>query len=358
MKQLAKISIIISMLFTFVVPISAEESTTLYVYTTDTSEFDEYAKESLAVHIYTYYGYLDNSLKLGKGMYVFGYDEIPQVVYPIWKDDKIVATYKIIYHDNVFSGTYSDGNVEQLNYAISVATKENPVKLFRYENQFYYSIGNTIYSASNGVGKIVRGIDFDENSFEKATSINVNNKIEYDQISTRTTTSKYLYWTAPEHNPSSTFYCYAYCLSPILRCLGYTAYTYNKISNDIREQEGIPMAAVEIPILREYLTNQGFLYSSSTGGSMGTSTVEIWVKNNNMYIMMGLTCLNENSTMKHFSVITGYSNVNGTYTYQVYDPQHNGTGGILTMSASTKEFTNSDGSKFKWDAGYFTHFRK
>lgn len=63
-------------------------------------------------------------------------------------------------------------------------------------------------------------------------------------------------------------------------------------------------------------------------------------------------------TSKYFGLIAGYTNSSGTYTYQVYDPQHNGINGKCTMSSSTRKFTNSDGSQFSWDAGYLTNFQK
>ena len=45
MKQLSKLFIIISMLITFVVPVGAVDTTTLFAYTNDKTEFDEYFKD-------------------------------------------------------------------------------------------------------------------------------------------------------------------------------------------------------------------------------------------------------------------------------------------------------------------------
>lgn len=109
-KLLLSVLIVLS----FAVQISAEESPSLYVYASSTDGFDEYAKQKLSEHIFTYYGYENNDLELGKGITVYGEVAHPMVLYPIWLNQDIVATFRVININGVFSGLYSEGNVEQL----------------------------------------------------------------------------------------------------------------------------------------------------------------------------------------------------------------------------------------------------
>ena len=73
--MLTKISKVIIILFVFIsfsLPINANQNSSLYAYTTDTTEFDEYAVENIGEFIYGYYGYIDEFVyktvgKHGKG---------------------------------------------------------------------------------------------------------------------------------------------------------------------------------------------------------------------------------------------------------------------------------------------------
>ena len=51
---------------------------------------------------------------MGKGITVYGEVAHPMVLYPIWLNQDIVATFRVININGVFSGLYSEGNVEQL----------------------------------------------------------------------------------------------------------------------------------------------------------------------------------------------------------------------------------------------------
>lgn len=359
MKKLLSIILTMFMLVSNTCAVFANESAELYAYTTDTTGFDTYAQEDLSVHIYTYYGYIDDTLELGKGINVFGDVTYPMVVYPIWKNNDIVATFKVSFIDGQYSGSYSEGNVEQLNHAREIATVDKPVRLVKTANEFIYVVDGITYDLTSGTGKVLEGIDVSTTLSDNATTSNVANAIEYvKKVNSRAATSWYLSWNPTEHNGDSVIYCYAYSLSPILRGLGYSTYTVSKITTDIKNQTGSLQPGIAFSTLRTYLTNQGFTYQSSSTGYMSTTNVVSWIYDNRMYVMIGLSVLTESSTPKHFGVITGYSSSSGSYTYQVYDPQHNGINGKCTMSASTRKFTNSDGSQFSWDSGYVTNFQK
>lgn len=329
----------------------ANEQSEFYAYTTNTTGFDAYAKEELSTHIYVYYGYADNTLKLGKGVKVLG-KEIPTVLYPVWKNDEIVAIFNVIYYDGQYSGSYSNGNVEQLNHAKEIATIDNPIKLVKTDEEFMYVIDDVAYDMTSGCGKVLSDVNTYTLSSEKLTRIDTATTLDYSQINTRAATSWNLPWNPSEHNGNSIIYCYAYSLSPILRSMGHSEYNVSKITNYFNNAPGVDF----IP-LRNYLDKQNFLCLSSSGGSMNATNVVNWIYNNKKHILTGLEVLTTSSTPKHFGTITGYSSIGGSYTYSIYDPQHNGINGKCTMSASTKTFTNSDGNTFIWNSGYITNIR-
>lgn len=160
----------------------------LYAFTSDTTKFDEFAKEDVVNHILTFYGYVSDSMKLGKGITVYG-KEIPTVLYPIWKNDKIIGVYNVIFYKNEYSGSYHDANASQLNFAIGKTNPDNPIRLLKIDSTsgFYYSIGDTIYSMTGQPGEviddfIVKFTFFKEFMQVDGSSVNVKETLEYVPI--------------------------------------------------------------------------------------------------------------------------------------------------------------------------------
>ena len=352
MKKILSIILSMLMLLSNSCLVLANEKSELYAYTTNTGGFDAYAKEELSTHIYTYYGYIDNTLKLGQGIKVLG-KEIPTVLYPVWKNNEIVATFNVIYYGGQYSGSYSNGNVEQLNHAKEIATIDNPIKLVKTDEAFMYIIDDVAYDMTDGYGKVLSDVNAYILSSEKLTKIDTAATLEYSQINIRAAASWNLSWNPSEHNGNiDNKYIYAYCLSPVLRSLGESTYTVSKIKAGLNNAY-----IVNITQLRNYITNQGFLSQFSTSGSMDSTNVINWIYSNRKHIITGLGCVNNSSISNSYGVITGYSSTGSSYTYSIYHPQHNGVNGKCTMSASTKTFTNSDGNSFVWNAGYITNIR-
>ena len=351
MKKIIMLLLTLLVIVTNPVVTFANDTTELYAYSANTEAFDAYAKEELGLHLYTYYGYQDNSLKLGKGIKVLG-KETPTVLYPVWKNDKIVGTFNVVYYDGQYGGSYSSGNAEQLNHAKEVATQENPIKLVKTNEHFMYIIDGVAYDLSTGIGKVLSNVNVPSYSSEKLIKVNAASSLEYDRLNTRAAANYTLSWNPTEHYGDSNIYCYAYALSPILKGLGYSSYTVNSIKSGLNNAPGVTFDA-----LRNYLTNEGFLYQSSSSGSMDSTNVVNWIYNNRKHILVGLEVTTASSTPKHFGTIIGYTSSNGSYSYKIYDPQHNESNGVTTMPASNKTFTNSDGSTFVWNSGYITNIR-
>lgn len=162
----------------------------LYAVTFNTSDYDECAKQDLAAHMLTFYEKeyenIQESLKLGKGIFVFGKD-IPTVLYPVWQDGVIVGVFNVIYYDGQYSGSYSDGNSEQLSYAIGKTHQKSPLKLLKTESGFYYAIGNDVYSMTGNPGETVNDISVKIEFFKKffmnnGKVVNVEETLEYVPI--------------------------------------------------------------------------------------------------------------------------------------------------------------------------------
>jgi hypothetical protein len=137
--MLTKISKVIIILFVFIsfsLPINANQNSSLYAYTTDTTEFDEYAVENIGEFIYGYYGYIDDNIKLGRGITVLGDIDNTIVIYPIWKYNEIIATFKVALYNNEYFGTYSDGNASAMNHVKEYASLNTPLILFMENEDF------------------------------------------------------------------------------------------------------------------------------------------------------------------------------------------------------------------------------
>ena len=104
-----------------------------YVYTAETAEFDQYAKETIGSYIYANYQEQSDSIKLGKGILVYGDNTYPQVIYPIWQHNSIVATYQVIQINDTYMSSYSDEHVFYLNNLKNTTTSTLPLKIFKYD---------------------------------------------------------------------------------------------------------------------------------------------------------------------------------------------------------------------------------
>ena len=162
----------------------------LYAFTLNVNNYDEYASNELALHLLTYYGkeyeIVKDSLKLGRGIFVFG-KETPTVLYPVWQDDIVTGVFNVVYYNEQFGGSYSEGNSEQLSYAIGKTHQERPLKLLKTENGFYYSIGNDVYSMTGNPGETVNDISIKIEFFKKfllnnGKVVNVQEILEYIPI--------------------------------------------------------------------------------------------------------------------------------------------------------------------------------
>lgn len=335
----------------------AHENVEFYVYTSNTEEFDKYASENIGNYIYGHYGYLDDTIELGKGVSVYGNVDNPIVVYPIWKNNVIVATFMVVLIDNEFTGTYSSNNVAQLNYVKELISLDRPLKLAIINDEFYFLIDNDVYDANSNIGIVIKDVIVSEIDFKDGQVIDCSENIEFIlPIIPKVPTGYSLGWSYSYHNPEDDYYCHAYSLSGLLMNQGFTQYTFSKVKSGITTFEGgtIPLTKANVAKVVSYLKKEGFTCVSSSSGYLSYTDIQTYLYNNQKYVMVGLTY---EGSGNHFGVITAYANLSGTITYTIYDPRSEGSG-LCTMSGSTRKFTNSDLETYIWDAGYITGVTK
>ena len=351
MRKFIKIFVIFTMLVSFYLPVKANQTTNLYVYTNDTSKFNEYAIKNVGLHMYCFNEYIDSSLKLGEGISLFGDLTYPIVLYPIWKNDEIVATYKVANVNGTFTGTYSDANAEELNSIKDLTSSATPLIIYVNDGTFG-KIGTNVYNL-NGINlSEYPNISIENEGLEIK---DVSNCLEYEEISlTRAPVSYSNDWTTYYHDPSFTTHCYTFCLYNIFLNLGITQYSINEIRSGIL----IGLGVASIPSINSYLTSEGFTYSYATSGYTPIATVRNIIYNNDNYIMAGLTYITGDKVgLKHFMAMYGYMSVSGTNCYRVWDPQSTGTG-KLVIDGSTMEVIDSNNVILKWNGGYIGSFDK
>lgn len=132
----------------------------LFSFVGDTSGFDDFAREDIIYHIVAYHGGPNSLLKLGKGITVFGdgRGDVPLVVYPVWLNGTIIGVYNLVYYDGQYSGSYSNGNTEELNFAVGKTNPKYPIRILSTTFGYYYSIGNKIYTMNGGAGNEVKSL--------------------------------------------------------------------------------------------------------------------------------------------------------------------------------------------------------
>lgn len=352
MKKLISLFLAMFMFVSNFVVASASENTPLYAYTVNSEGFDQYAIENLTNHMLAFYGYVDNDLKLGQGINVFGDVSSQTFVYPIWKNNEIVATFKVVSIEGEYSGSYSEGNVQQLNFGRTIATAFQPLVLFKSNDKLLLSVKGNVYDAVDNVGKIMNEFNLDSILLEELI-IGNGSFLDYKApFPSRASTSWHLPWNVPDHNPTDNAFNYAYCLSAVLRNLGYIPYTVAKIKSDMRSRLGDAYTFADLNQVKSYLNDKGFIYQS-TNTYLAKSVVISKIYDERTYIFVRLT--HSNGQNKFYGIITGYATTNGNTAYQLYEPRSSSINGRCTMDSSTRVVINSRGETFTWNSGYITN---
>ena len=131
----------------------------LYAYSASTKLFDEYVETHFPIHSTILTGSADDSIIVGKGIWVYGKD-LPSVVYPVWKDGHIVTCYSVGNYNGQLYGTYyGDGkyeSIDRLDFAVGKTNADHPLRLYKNDEGYYMILEDGIYSMTSPYEKIER----------------------------------------------------------------------------------------------------------------------------------------------------------------------------------------------------------
>lgn len=317
----------------------------LWVYSLESSIHDNYAKNRVGTFIVAqnYESDILDNIQLGKGIFVFDNNEISRMVYPIWNNHEIIATFVVSTNNDECWGLYGQQYARQLNNLKNYTSQTNPLSIKIKDNKVYGVISNQWYDL-DGNNEICFSLDNNINDFE---IINVSEKVEFSYpiqsrasnsyVSSFTITSTYI-------QPYNEAYCYSYAMSNILYNLGYTSIKPSNLKNYIGE------TSASNEIVASYLTSQGFKCTWKESGYLSVSQVQSYLKSYK-YIYIGASHYFMGG---HALVIFGYVDNGVEVLYYFWNPSYNYT---QTMSSSTRIITTYS-VDFVWNSGYIHSIRK
>lgn len=362
MKRIFSIILSVFMIISNTCVVFASDSAELYAYTGDTSGYDDYATEKFQGFVYGHYGYFDSSLELGKGITIINENDYPKVLYPVWNNNEIVATFIVVNVDGIYSGTYREYTY-MLNDLISLTNENSPLYLLSNEDGFFAIVDDTVYNMNESiVENIETSLQVINQNFE---IINAANCMETETVILNSSQSRanpnsafvnYWHTYRYDYDGSVNNHCYTFCLYNIFRNLKITEYEFSEIRSGIL----LGLGNADISDVIDWLNQEGFNFSSQNNGYIPYSSVYNILCTNDNYIMVGLSYVNSNAD--HFMAMYGCSSISGMITYSLWDPESNeedsDSGGLVTMDGNTRIVLNWNNVSLKWDAGYIGCFEK
>ena len=348
-KQFKKcLSVLIAVLVIFgaMAPVQAANGNdcTLYAYSCDVSTQEEYAASVVSQFIYShgYEGEVSN-LELGKGIIINDEEEIEKVLFPIWEDNTIVATFLVSFDGDACYGSFSEIYAQQLNALQNVATVNSPLVLVVQNDTIYAVISTKWYDLNGGMGEYVIGEEYGVLGLQP---INARNAVVYDEyIQPRIPTAYAKTFTI--YQTQSTYYCYAYALGNMLMNMGYTSYTPANIISYMNSATGATQ-----PQMASYLESKGLSCTYSRSGYLSFSAVQNILYNGNGYIYMNAS--NNDANTAHIFVLIGYANTGSEQLYTIWNPWYTYK---QTISASTRYIPTESTKSYTWDNGYLYNIR-
>lgn len=306
---------------------------------------DEYAKQN----IYRFVSdskdnHLFRNFKLGKGIKILNDEKQERTLYPIYLNDKIVATFLVATVEEEVGGIYSIAYSERLNEIKELTSKDKPLVLKSFDEDLWGIIENKAYSLNKNLYK-----EIEEYRNEIGLVLNDNKlHLTYKQniISERNPSGHVLGFKIKYTQPDCKKRCYSYALANILYNLGYDWHTPDTISKYFNYASGLSFKR-----LSKYLDKYNFSNVATDSGYLGKDSVIEQIYYKGRYILVGGT--NQSTGSEHAFVIFGYSRSNNTYSF--WNPWYNFT---QKMDRDTRLMNTSDSRVYKWDAGYIKDIGK
>ena len=344
-KMLKAIITIIVVGLLFPINAFAEDDKSLYAYTNYDVEIENYAKEKVTTYMNSHYDNRNvNNLELGEGIKIFTTNNENKILYPIWENDTIVATFIVGKESEQFYAVYSEAYIDQLNFLSTISSISSPIYIVANENGIFGVIDDKWYNLNENIGNY----EYEEEYFlNDKLLINSFEKVEViPYIQTRIPTSYSKSFTIYQSQGSGS-YCYSYALGNILMNMGYSSYTPANIQAYMNYSSGASKSD-----LSNYLNSKGLTCNYGEYGYLSFNDVMTLIYNSNSYIYIGARSNNRN--VSHAFVIYGYFNNGSTQLYNFWNPWYNYK---QTMSAGNRIIETGSSETFTWNNGYLYNIR-
>lgn len=344
MKRFIKLIILLLTIF-MIIPtnVFANENTSLFAYTSATSEVENYAKENVAVYMSSHYDNHVGGYELGKGITIFTQNNQDKTLFPIWNNNRIIATFIVGNDSEGFYATYSESYVNQLNYLTRITSALSPMYIVANNKGIYGVVGNEWYDLNYNTGVYELKELYSVNDKKLVNSFEKINIIPYIQTRIPASYSK----SFSIYYIQTGSYCYSYALGNLLRNMGYTSYTPADIQKYMNYSSGASKKDMS-----NYLNSKGLNCSYANSGNLSFNDVMNIIYYNNSYIYIGAVSNTRNAA--HAFVIYGYFDNGITQLYNFWNPWYNYK---QTMSAGNRIIETATSETFTWNNGYLYNIR-
>lgn len=320
----------------------------LYAYShDDMAAQEDYATSNLGFFMYCYgHGHENADFLLGHGIVINDPEDYEKVLFPIWKDNEIVATFLVTtLEGGTCQGSYSEIYAEQLNAIKNIATQATPLSLVVLDDTFYAVISEQWYDLNGYPGEHITKTNGEAPSTAVIDAHDSLTYVEYQQV--RIPTS-YAVPYQLRFIQGSSKYCYAFALSNTLFNLGYTLSTPASIIEYMNRSEGAYMRDLAACLA----DNNKLSCTYSDNDYLIFSDVSRIIYQIKQPIIIGAHRVN--TYYGHAFVIFGYADNSLIQTYSVWNPWYNYT---QVVDASTRHIPTESTTDYIWDGGYLYNIR-
>lgn len=344
MKKFVKLFVVlVTILLIIPIKVFANENSSLFSYTTVDNEVESYAKDNVAIYMSSHYDNNVEDYELGKGITVFSKNNQNKTIFPIWENNRIIATFVVENDSEGFYAVYSEAYVDQFNYLATITSSSSPMYVVASNNSVYGVVDNRWYDLNHNTGIYAVKEPY---SVKDKIMVNSFEKLDFvPYIQTRIPTSYSKSFSIYYTQTGS--YCYSYALGNLLRNMGYTSYT----PTDIQKYMNNSLGASKTD-LSNYLQSKGLSCNYANSGYLSFEDVMSIIYYNNNYIYIGAKSNTRNES--HAFVIYGYFDNGITQLYNFWNPWYNYK---QTMSAGNRIIETASSETFTWNNGYLYNIR-
>lgn len=318
----------------------ADDNVSLYTISEININIENYAKENVGVYMNSHYdGKVNEDYKLGQGIKIYNLNYDNKMIFPVWDNNRIIATFVVEEKDEEICAVYSEAYVNQLNYLINISSVVSPICIFSDDYGIYAVVDNTWYDLNGNAGDGETKTVLLNND---GIIINSFDKLEITPYLQPRIATSYAKSFTIFYSQGSGMYCYSFALGNILLNMGYSNCTPSNIQAYMNYKEGATKDE-----LKNYLVSKGLTCTYSNSGYLSFDDVMNVIYNKNSYIYIGAKSNTRDAN--HAFVIYGYYNDGNTQLYNFWNPWYTYK---QTMSATTRIINTKSTETFTWNKGY------